>query len=294
MLYKETDPDYERRKKEWDEIEDLVLTFQKQFENTKYRRQSDAAAIKLLEKFQPLTHKYVNLLITGQINWHDKEMKLFVYNFISDKTLQRALKSGIQSNDKRSEIYSSFNFIKETYGSLPKDEIKLDLDMLLLVLAKRYKKTNRNFCSYVYNAYRFEVCRHIKAYIKDPINISYKQIEYDDCINGEIDDPDLEKACEDTYYEDLTGLPDRDWIEGIDCSDIFKCLEPLDRRIIIKYYLEEWKDRQIAEFFGMHINTVNQRRRNATKMLASNLGLDFSKIKRTRRSGKNAIIPTMI
>ena len=44
----------------------------------------------------------------------------------------------------------------------------------------------------------------------------------------------------------------------------------------------------------MHINTVNQRRRSAAKQVADNLGFDLSAIKRTRRSGKNAILPTTI
>ena len=79
---------------------------------------------------------------------------------------------------------------------------------------------------------------------------------------------------------------------GNNCSDMFSNLTPLDRKILIKYYLEEWKDKQIADHFGMHINTVNQRRRCAAKKIAENLDIELENIKRTRKSGKKAILPT--
>lgn len=293
MYYSEVHKDYEKRTKEWQEIEDYVMQYQKQFldsPSTNEIKQSKLAGNILIEKFFPLIKKYCTLLKTGLIDWNDKEMKLFVSNFISDKSLRQALKRKKQRAYYRSEIYNSFNFIKETYGQLSETEITSDLQTLLLVMAKRYKQMNRNFCSYVYNVYRYEVCRFIKDFIKDPLNITYKQFEYEDCINGNIDN-DIDNSYEDNYYEDLTGIPNSDWVLGKNCSDTFLNLTPLDRKILIKYYLEEWKDKQIADFFGMHINTVNQRRRTAAKTVAQNLNIDLNDIKRTRRSGKKAILP---
>ena len=142
----------------------------------------------------------------------------------------------------------------------------------------------RNFCSYIYNSYRFEVYRHIKKFLKDPININYKNIPYEDYINGKLD------SYEDNYYEESTGLPSPTWMSG-ECSDIFADLEPLERNILVKYYLEEWKDKQIADYLGMHTNAINQKRRAATKKVAEKLNLSSSDIKRTRRSGKGTIMP---
>ena len=133
--------------------------------------------------------------------------------------------------------------------------------------------------------------KNIKKYIKNPLNISYKNLQYEDCING-TSDFEIQNSYEDNYYEDLTGIPNTSWIQGQNCSDIFSCLSPLDRKILVKYYLEEWKDGQIAENLGMHINTVNQKRRSAAKVIAEKLNLDLNSIKRTRKSGKRAILPT--
>lgn len=298
MYYSKDDKNYTDRMKEWNAIEDAVFEFQKQFNQEEVSQEqllkSKEAGNLLIEKFNPLINKYLILLTTGQINWDDKETKSFVSRFIpkEEKELISALKRKKQKSMYRKEIYKNFNFIKETYGSIPKNEIRSDLQTFLLTLAKRYRYKGKNFCGYVYNSYKHEVCRHIKKFIKNPININYKNLEYQDYINGELD-PNIEHAKEDTY-ESFTGIPNINWITGDESSEIFDGISQLDRRILIKYYLEEWKDKQIAEHFGLHINTINQRRRKATKKIAENINIDISAIKRTRRSGKKAVLPTSI
>ena len=102
----------------------------------------------------------------------------------------------------------------------------------------------------------------------------------------------IQQQLEEDYCEDYnTGMPNLEWILGNECSEFFKDLEIIERKILIKYYLEEWNDRQIGEEFGIHINTVNQRRRSAVKKIALKLHIDQKDIKRNRRSGKQAVLP---
>ena len=294
MYYNNNDEKFEQRLVEWTEIEELVLKYQAQFNEDAdniIKTEAKESANKLLERFSPFFKKYVTLLKTGQVDWDDMEMKQFISNFIDDIELKKALARKKQKAHYRNEIHQKFNFIIETYGELSEEEILLDLQTLLLIIAQRYKQMGKNFCAYVYNSYRYEVARHIKKYIKNPLNISYKNLQYEDCING-TSDFEIQNSYEDNYYEDLTGIPNTSWIQGQNCSDIFSCLSPLDRQILVKYYLEEWKDGQIAENLGMHINTVNQKRRSAAKVIAEKLNLDLNSIKRTRKSGKRAILPT--
>ena len=295
MYYSENDPKYKQRLVEWNDIETAVMMYQRRFDEdvtADELLESKESATILLDKFSPLIKKYITLLSTGQIDWNDKEMKLFVCNFIDDINLQNALQRKKQKAEYRTLIYANFNFIKETYGALDSEELLIDLQTLILVMARRYKQVGRNFCSYIYNAYRFEVARHIKKFLKNPINIAYKNLQYEDCINGETD-YSIESSYVDSYYEEMTGIPNSSWMRGENCSEVFKELTPLDRKILVKYYLEEWKDKQIADHFGMHINTVNQRRRSAAKKIASNVNIEHDDIKRTRRSGKKAILPTI-
>lgn len=281
-----------QRQKEWKEIEDLVMQYQQAIENEDKQSAAKPAG-ELLKRFSPLFKKYIVLFRTGQIDFNDKEMKLFVLSFMDDPRLQRALRREKQKAEYRSEIYRKFNFIKETYGHLSEEEILTDLQMSFLLIAKRYKPIGKNFCAYLYNTYHYEIARNVKKFIKNPINIHYKNYEYEDAINGE-NDMCFEHALEDTFYEDSMGMPDLSWISGKNCSEVFSDLTPLERKILVKYYLEEWNDRQIAEAFNIHINTVNQKRRAAVALIAKKMDINVEDIKRNRRSGKHAILPTNI
>ena len=96
----------------------------------------------------------------------------------------------------------------------------------------------------------------------------------------------------DNYYEDMVGLPDISWVNGLTCSDTFKDLSVFQRKILIKYYLEDWNDRQIAEHLGAHVNTINQKRREAIKTICNEVGIPKSELKRNRKSGKRVSLPT--
>lgn len=274
------------REKEWKEVEDLVIQYQKQFADEKYREESNSAGNELLTRFTPLIRKYYTLITTGQINFNDKEMKVFISAFLDQQDLRRALFRKKQSQEYKSRIYQNFNFIKEIYGSIDEEEILMDLQMLLLVLAKRYKIMGKSYCGYVYNSYCFEVARHIKSYISDMSNIPYRKLRYEDSLNGmESTECDLDDA----LYEDVLGIPDYTWISGTNCSDIFSNLSNLDRKIVVKYYLESYTDKQIAKEFSVHMNTINQKRKAAVKKIAVNYGVELDNIKRSRNSGKRAV-----
>ena len=247
----------------------------------------------IIQKFEPLVKKYVALIKTAQINFEDPETKRFVIGFIGDPSLKMALKREKQSAKFRHPILLKFNFVKETYGAISEKEIITDLQMLLLVLARRYKQVGKNFCAYVYNVYCYEVSRHIKKFIKDPSNIHYRNLPYEDFMHT-YESYTEEYVFENKIYENNMGIPDLTWINGTSCSDIFQELEPLERKLLIKYYLEDYNDKQIAEEFSMHINTVNQKRRRAVIKLAQLMGVDEKKIKRSRKSGKKAMLHTRL
>ena len=275
---------YYKDTNEWQEIEDLVMLYQKQFVDPTVKEQSDLAMMSLLNRFYPLFKKYLILLKSAQINFNDAEMKRFVLNFIGDPKLKQALRRNQQSATIRAPIYYRFNFIRETYGSLPEEEIMNDLQFAFMVMAQRYRQLGRNFTGYIYNAYCYEVARNIKKFIDNPANIHYRNIEYEEYMQRYSSEFTTESnPFESHLCENEIGIPDTTWIIGLGCSKIFERLTPLERKIIVKYYLEDCNDRQVAESFGMHINFVNARRRSATETLAGVLALDKSNIKRNRK-----------
>lgn len=98
-------------------------------------------------------------------------------------------------------------FVVQTYGQNYEEDILSDLHMCFLIMANRYKRVGKNFCAYVHNAFRYEIGRHIKNFIKNPLNITYKNYKYEDCVNGNTD-AHINLTYEDNYYESITGLPD--------------------------------------------------------------------------------------
>lgn len=279
---------------EWAQVEALVLIFQKQFGKEELTREekivADSAAESLIQRFNPLFKKYTNIIKTGIFNWDDHESKQFVLSFIDDPALKRALKRKKQSTKYRVPIYAKFNFIKETYGTLSEDEILIDMQVILLDLARRYKKMGRSFCAYVFYCFRHEVSRHIKKFTRNVANIPYRKVAYEEYMAGCEDNVTTEDDC----YENNTGIPDMFWINGQNCSDLFADLTPLERKILVKYYIEDWNDRQIADEYGLHINTINHKRRCAIISVANRYGIDPDLIQRNRKSGKKANIPAKV
>lgn len=276
---------------EYNHIEELVMKYKKQFEEDcteATKREADAASTELLERFIPLFKKYIKNIKNSKIDFKNPEVRRFVTCFLGDEHLKAALHKKDISNTVKAEITQRFNFVTETYGRLDEEEIMIDLQMLLLVLAKRYKQMGFNFCAYVYHTYSYEVVRHIMKYIKNPGNIAYKANDYEEWAKNHENDI-IDFGFEDRIYENEMGMPDSSWIAGLTCSEEFLCLTPFQRKLLVKYYIQEYNDRMIADDMDSHINTVNQKRRQSCEQLAEAFGIDPSKIKRNRKSGLKAI-----
>lgn len=269
------------------------MTYKTQFDENATKKQiaeAKRAGEDLLARFSPLFKKYMLLVRSGHIDYDDREMKRFICSFIGDPSLKAALKRRHATSKFWHQINKRFEFIVESYGQLPEDEMLIDMQMLFLILVKRYRQMGKNFCAYVYNSYGYEVSRHIKKFTRNPANIHYKNIAFEDYLQGYYTETEIENGFEDKIYENSQGVPDSSWIRGETCSDLFQCLTAEERMLIIKYYMEDYNDRQIAELYAMHINTVNQKRRKAVIKLANTLGVDVSKIKRNRKSGRDALL----
>lgn len=276
---------------EYNHVEDLIMTYKKQFEEDCSEEEKAAAgeaAAELLERFTPFFKKYLKSIKNTKLNLNDKETRRFVLLFIGDEDLKRALRRDQQSDKVQREIRHRFNFVTETYGQLDSEDIMTDLQMLFLTLAKRYKQMGKNFCAYLYNAYSYEVSRHIMRFIKNPGNIAYKNSEFEDYMES-YKDKAIEICFEDKIYEDSIGLPDMSWIAGTSCSEPFQRLTPFQRKLLVKYYMEDYNDRQIAAELDSHMNTINQKRRQAAEELAEALDIDPSEIQRSRKSGMKAL-----
>ena len=272
----------EEELREWNEIEELVIQYQNTVDVD--MEQCKKTTEELLKRFTPLFKKYMLLIKHNQLDFNDMEQKSFISLFIEDRILRRMLNRKVTPPQYKSEIYQKSNFIKETYGSSSEEDILYDLYICFLNVVRRYKKVGKNFCAYLHNVYKYEIARFIKAYIKNPLSVPYKNFQYEDYINGQEDSVFIEEQ-ENSYYESITGLPDLSWILGDTCANEFSFLSSLQRKIIVKYYLEDWSDRQIAESLGVQTSSVNGKRREAVNILCEVYNIDPKTLKRVRKSG---------
>lgn len=166
----------EKEIKDWNEVEELVISYQEYISSDipEEKELAKGPAEELLNRFAPLFKKYILLIKHNQIDFNDMEQKSFVSLFMDDITLRRVLNRKVTPPSYRSDIYIKSNFIKETYGSNSEQDIINDLYICFLKIAKRYKQVGKNFCAYLYNVFKHEVARMIKANIKNPLSIPYK------------------------------------------------------------------------------------------------------------------------
>lgn len=282
--------DLYRHEDEWKHIDKLIALYKKQFEpdsTPEDKEKADEASMELIKKFTPLFKKYLLLFTTGQINFRNTEQRQFVRLFIGDPQLQKALKRKYPGREMAEQITQKFNFLVEGYGHQTEEEIMDDLHVIFFICAKRYKYVGRSFCCYIYNLFKYEVARRVQKYQKNPANFHYKVTTLDDSIKIAVD---VGQQLEDHLGENSLGFPDTSWLKGQTCSDIFEDFTFEERVIFMKYYLQDWNDRQIGNFLGMHMNTANQKRKLIVQKLCDKLGYDPEKIKRSRNSGKKAIM----
>lgn len=275
--------------KEWKEIEELVLKYQLQFKDKNKKEESDAAMIELLDRFYPLFKKYLVLVKSGQINFHDSETRRFVYTFIGDAKLKAALKRHSNLANHRQPIHHRFNFVREVYGCLEETEIMDDFKMIFMEMAQRYKSMGRNFCAYVANAFYFEVSRYIKAFISNPANIWYRHFEFEDYFHTvDEDTPYYAEPFEDKIIEDGRETLDMDWIAGTHCQEVFKQFSPLERKIIALSYADGMTDKQISEYLSYPISQVQSKRRHVIQTLEKH----FNKVAVCRAPSRyNKLVP---
>lgn len=283
----------EQELREWREVEALVLTYQ-YYLKAEYLDGDEickSTMAELLKRFNPLFKKYITLIKQNQIDFNDMEQKGFVALFMEDKNLRRVLGRKVTPVNYKHDIYSKANFIKETYGTNPEEDILYDLYICFINVVRRYKQIGKNFCAYLHSVFKYEVARFIKGYIKNPLSVPYKNFQYEDYINGIEDDASFIEEPIDSHYESITGLPDMSWILGDTCSFMFTYLTPIQRKILSKYYLEDWSDRQIAESIGVQTSSINGKRREALNLLCEFFDVDPNSLKRIRKGNvKNKTI----
>jgi RNA polymerase sigma factor (sigma-70 family) len=253
-------------KEHYDMIENLVLRFQ---------AGDQEAGSDLLEAFQPYFAKYLRLIKEAVVNFFDQESRRFIALLMSDPMTRRGIFRSNPSRKHRAAAWQAARLLQTCCQTIPEDDLKQEMYLILLKLAKRYKKQPHcNFAGYVAGgrrgAFKYELHRSLKRMIADPSVFKNSVVLSFDESMHHLPAPEEQTIQGITPTEEL----DHDWVRGLSAADEFSGLTPAERLIIKLHYADGLSDRKIAERLGHSSYWVKKRRRGAVDKIKAALELE--------------------
>jgi len=237
---------------------------------------------KVITRVSPTISSFVSLFIDKSVRKLPKEEKKKVFSLTCVK-------------------------IKTLFDRYDYSDIYNELVLALLNMANKYKithegeiyhKKNGTFHMYVSKCFHWEAYRFLSKLIKDPLvhlNVLNLRDQFDDMDEDhqdEIfvkDDTTAKKIdriiTEESRRNDIKSTdkltmkePENlsaydvnclnfNWTSGVTCSELFECLTPYERELIVLSFIEEKTDIEIGKMYGSHRSTINEHKKRAVRKL---------------------------
>lgn len=249
-----------------------------------YQKGKENSANSIIEAFENFLLSYVNCITYGNYKTNDYSLKRFISLYAKKGLIDSKTKTEFNE-----QMDYTVNKIQKMFSQYSQEELKNELIVTLLSMAKKYKDYSRpSFHNYVDKCFHYEAYRSLKALIKDPISRinndefvenMYKNDNYYDAFENSIIEINyklsLEKASSKVSHKNVSPFDlesiDSNWINGITCNEIFSCLTPFERVIIKAHYIGKETDNAIATKYGVCRATINRKRLSAKRKLSLKL-----------------------
>lgn len=241
-----------------------------------YQRGEEGAAERLLTLFggdtgeEKYLGKYISLLKDEVYDLRDKDTRRFLQLYMKEGG--KSLTYRRHKKEARADAARVAGRLAYMMEEVAREELVVDLQVLFLQQASRYKKTKRavDFRGYIYNSFRYAVFNHLKRTIfrPDVLNLRERESYDDELFGGEDIIIEDEWFYPEGYFDD--GELGLDWVNGR-CNAVFEELTSLERLILRMYYEDGKNDGEIAEHLGFHRNTVLRHRHHAKASLNKTL-----------------------
>lgn len=249
----------------YQECEDLVIA---------YRDHNDQeAATKLLDAFEGYTVKFYNIVRRGRGNIHDQNLREFVKLYLKNEYSRRHIHQYKRMPTVHQDFYNILESIKEMCAPYSDEDIKSEITLAVLTLAKRYRSEDGlpRFHSYMLRAYHFQLRRQLQTLVSDPIVFRLsKNINFNEDFVDPDDDMDIgdmaDRSDQFTVENSLDSVNDN-WILGYTTNEEYRQFTIMERKIIKLYYVDRLLDQDIADILGVCRATVNRRRNRIVKIL---------------------------
>jgi RNA polymerase sigma factor (sigma-70 family) len=220
----------------------------------------------VIKKYHFFIMKYHKLISKGYFDYKNYDIKIFLCCYISEEELRRNLKRGkFHSKEIKEKVDLVIKNIRKGFSEYdidrnsenPKDELYNELVCILLECHKNFKENEIGFEKYLYKSFRYKLKRICDKKMQQVI-IKQKSDPYKEDMAEE--KMEMEDEIDFLYNNRL-------FLNGINCEFPFEEMSYLERFILVKYYVNEMTDKEIAKECGYHPKYINFLRNKLLKEL---------------------------
>lgn len=257
----------------YDALNTLVLS---------YRDHHDSeAADGIIDAFEGYIVKFFNLVRYGRINMMDRELREFVKLYMTNDYCRRNIHRYKYMPVVEQEILAVCDRIKKICHTYSDDDLKHEIYMAILIMAKRYKSPDEKprFHTYIVRAFHYQLRRQLQILTAD--QFAFKMIENEEFdvtrfseleggfvpgisawTEGKLQDRVPSFTIEEEF-EDIN----ENWVLGFTNDMDYANLTIMERRILKMYYIDELSDQEIANQLGTCRATINRKRNRSKEAL---------------------------
>lgn len=245
---------------------------------------SDEAGMKLIDAFSGFLMNFLLLVKNGTLDPYNRSIRRFMSLFVKGRTERYMLLSSKRDDETvKKSIYALAGRIASQFSPFEEEDIWAELVAEFLAMARKYyNESGYFFHVYISKAFPYRAYKRLSRLSSDPVAIAFRTrsgaVEEETEIHGRQEDiPDIEEAPVLLINEDLDSDFGENWIGGITCSDMFADLTPLERRVLVMYHMDGYRDKEIGEILGFSAGQIRQIRGRGRKKLIARRLADVSK-----------------
>lgn len=217
-----------------------------------YQAGDEEAGLRIIEAFGGFLNGYLALLKKGVVDPRNRHLRAFLRLFMRGRKDRRQVTTYPFTFKYQFYFNSLVHSICAQFSPYSEEELRAELVTELLAMAKRYHNDiGPFFHTYVAKAFHYGAFRRLARLIQDPAVVSIHCLDRVDPeeLAGEDGESILERLA---VEEERLFVPgdeelDENWINGFTCSEVFEALTPLERRILVLYYVDRLTIQEIAD-----------------------------------------------
>ncbi|WP_422661685.1 hypothetical protein ACK8P5_26545 (plasmid) [Paenibacillus sp. EC2-1] len=249
---------------------------------------SKDAAAQLLRCFDGYFQKFINVLRNHKFNMNDGTQRSFAALYMHHPEIRNNVHLFKKSPYMQRQLRTTVIWIAERYAQCSREELINEMHVVFLSMAKNHN-WKAPFQKYIARWFPVEFSRSIKTWSPDPRIVSivpFDESHYEPQYEMEIDiEDDMDHAYRIRSTEDT--MFDENWVNGLDCGEVFSHLTTYERRIIKWYYEQKALSRD--DLSPEDYNHLKATLRMTETDIASRLGCSRKTVNVKRNEAKEKV-----